>query len=913
MSNQQAASFRSDLLIFLTSIFISVTGLVYFSGHYKILTLIAGAACLYLLLRRDLTPIFNLPALLFLAYISISGLTRLWAISGKFFLIEFSEIFVAAVFFLAVMLHQRFDRETVRSLMKLMAGVSGIYSLLSVEAASTGITKKILDLLLSGYQGISVGFEKGTRLTGIMGNANILSSILAIGIFCSICLACGEEKRKARLLYTGLTALNSFVFLLLFSMGGTACFILAVVCYLIFAGKGRSSVLVRMLECAVPTVVWVFVTFPFFNQSGFMAVAPLFTMAGNIITVVLLEALLGSRMSETLSRHSKLTVGVLTGTAVLACAFIVLGVILTGAYTFGGDSLRRSSYPAAGEHTLSIEASGPVNVTIISQDMSQVMMHTETVVYRGSAENAVFTVPENSEVCYFTFTADEGTVLETANLDSGETLKLKYTLLPGFIANRLQGLFANQNAIQRTVFFRDGMKMFRNSPIVGNGVGSFETGITSVQEFTYATKYIHNHYIQVLLEAGIVGFLPFAGALLCMVFLMLKRRKDTEWELSAEYPALWACLVMTLTHIAMEVSMSIMVFVWMAYVIFALVIRCSDPAPLRLSFLKGVAGRAVIAVLPVIFVLSLCCNLIVGRIAGSSVHTIDQFFDNMELAATLDPYEANDAKLSYVMQAFNNDQDSRMPKANEYAADLLEYQSNTIPSVLLKYYLYTAQYEGALKAANAAAVYSASNGDVWNEVIFEMAQIFTNNDSGSPLMSERHNQILMDGLLDYYRTLQTRNANSMETIDLSPASKDFFSRILALSQTSLSLDDVEFILENWLFNLSSFCDADNNSIPDQVSSHKGISFGESWNFSENGTVTLTLISRSSRYPSCVTIQCDDPQAITVTDEFGTSVEGTISDGVWQGELPEIQRSEEMTVTIHSSVPQQLTQLNIVTE
>ena len=86
---------------------------------------------------------------------------------------------------------------------------------------------------------------------------------------------------------------------------------------------------------------------------------------------------------------------------------------------------------------------------------------------------------------------------------------MKYTLLPGFIANRLQGLRANQNAIQRTVFFRDGMRMFAQSPLVGSGVGSFETGVTGVQDFYYETKYIHNHYIQILLEDGILGFVPF--------------------------------------------------------------------------------------------------------------------------------------------------------------------------------------------------------------------------------------------------------------------------------------------------------------------------------------------------------------------------------------------------------------------
>ena len=66
------------------SIALAFTGLVSFAGYYKVLTIIAGAGCIYLLLRRDLTPLHSISALLFLVYIVISGLTRFWAISGKF-------------------------------------------------------------------------------------------------------------------------------------------------------------------------------------------------------------------------------------------------------------------------------------------------------------------------------------------------------------------------------------------------------------------------------------------------------------------------------------------------------------------------------------------------------------------------------------------------------------------------------------------------------------------------------------------------------------------------------------------------------------------------------------------------------------------------------------------------------------
>jgi len=187
------------------------------------------------------------------------------------------------VLFLAVMLQSKFDRATVEWVMKVMAVISTVYSVVSVEAATLGFSQKLLVSLLPAYRSVHTGFETGTRLTGILGNANILSSIVAFGILFSICLWCAEENGKRRLIWAGVAAVNAFTFLLLFSMGGTACFVVAVVLYLIFAGKGRGGALVRMLLCALPTLVWVFVAFPFFNRE--QAVIPLAALIGDILTV----------------------------------------------------------------------------------------------------------------------------------------------------------------------------------------------------------------------------------------------------------------------------------------------------------------------------------------------------------------------------------------------------------------------------------------------------------------------------------------------------------------------------------------------------------------------------------------------------------------------------------------------------
>ena len=905
----------------LASVALAIAGLVYFAGNYKILTVLAGLCGVYLLLRRDLTPLRSVPAVLLLIYVVFSGLTRLWAISGKFFLMEFSEIFVAAVLFLAVMLAKKFDRHTVRSVMVVIVGMSTIFSVLSVEAATTGVCKTILSALIPSFASVSTGFEAGTRLTGIIGNANILSSIVAVGIFFSICLLCGEENQKKRLNYAAATAVNAFVFLLLFSMGGSACFVVAILCYLIFAGENRGSALVRMLECALPALIWVFVAFPFFNREGAVAVIPLIAMVGNVITVAALEKLMAPRLIQVLRNRNKLVLGVLAGVLVLAGAYIALGVTLSGAYTFGGEALERGAYPVAGQHTLSIQASGDVNVTIISQDMSEVMMHTNTVLYKGNADGAVFSVPEDSEVCYFTFTAPEGTVLEEAKLDSGESLKLKYTILPGFIANRLQGLSANQNAIQRTVFFRDGMKMFYQSPIVGNGIGSFETGITSVQEFFYETKYIHNHYIQILLEAGILGFVPFVGSLLGMVWLLLKRRKDDGWEFKVEYPALWATLVMTICHMIVEVSMSIILFICIAFMTFALIIRCCQQLPEATPAPKGaerakqqrkvLTAKLACAVLPAVFVLSLCSNMAANSIASGGANTNEAFLQNLALSAKLDPYEGNDAKLSYVMNVYYAQMDEYFPQANEYAEELLQVQSNSIPLALLEYYLGTGQYEQAFEAARAGAAYSASDAQVWNSA----AAIFSSsllNKSGSLLLGDE-GQMLLDGVLDYYGLLGQRNADSMEDIALDLNAKDFFSKILALSETDRSAEEILPVLSLHIFDSATCCDANRDNIPDQVAKYSGVAFAEdrAMEFAADSTLALEMDSQNLGAMARVSITCQDPTALTVKDGTGATVQGQFADGTWTGEIPQFQGNPPaMGLTITSSSAQRVESITV---
>lgn len=90
-----------------------------------------------------------------------------------------------------------------------------------------------------------------------------------------------------------------------------------------------------------------------------------------------------------------------------------------------GERLRRSAYPAAGTYSLAVQAGGDVSVTIESQNMQDTMMHTSSVLYEGSADGASFTVPEDSMVVYFNFSADQTTALGVRRISGRGRFRLR--------------------------------------------------------------------------------------------------------------------------------------------------------------------------------------------------------------------------------------------------------------------------------------------------------------------------------------------------------------------------------------------------------------------------------------------------------------------------------------------------------
>ena len=728
-----------------------------------VLTVALCAAALILKRPRGGVKAF---ALLFAAYLLWMAASILWASTGKFFLREFSKQLFALPLVVFLLFFLPGEEAPIRKVLLTLSSIGGVLALLSVDNASIGLSHGLLGLF-NGFFSADTGFESGTRLTGILANGNISAGLLALCLFFSFYLLESAETRFQRGYAAVCASFQAFVFLLNFSMGATGFFAVSLIIYLICAGESRLSAFLRMLEVAIPTAIAAFLSFRYFESEGGALAIPLAAMLLDGAVVALLEFFLFPRVQGVLKGRSRIT-GILIGCAVLVIAvYLALGFLLGGGVTLSpGETLRRSSYPGSGDWTLAVTEEGGTDVYIASQNEQEIIMHTETALYSGPADGAAFTVPEDSRVVYLTFSAPEGAAIASATLSGSREIavRLGYPLLPGFIANRLQGLRVNQNAIQRAAFFRDGMKVFRDRPVLGGGLGSFESLLFGYQDFYYETKYVHNHYIQVLLDEGIIGFILYLALLVwTLATLWRARKKDAPFR--SLYPALCAAFAMIVLHTSMEVVMSVSVYPPFAYTVMALIALCWGRSLSKR--LWALISAAVPAAVSLVYTLLIVLNLQATASVSDSSSSYVRFFSALESAAKIDVFEKNDWMASYVNAVGELGLAEYRGKADRYAARLMDIPSNSLHQYLIRYYLSFGEVSSAYAAADRGTDYASADSRVWNSYF----ALFSDACASHPELRQE----VLGAVSALNRKLQVTQERLMDGIVLDEVSKNIIS------------------------------------------------------------------------------------------------------------------------------------------
>ncbi len=711
----------------------------------------------------------KLPVLALGALVVWDGVSLFYAASGKLALYEFLKVLTAfcmALLFLAFSGRQSPDRQAA----SVLEGCTAIAGLVSIDLLSTRfISTAVLSFLgqfTPDFESLGV-VEAGIRMTTVFMNPNVFAGCAGLGVLLSLALASSAERPGERVAHLVCLSVNALSFVLVFSMGGCAAIVPAFLAFLLLERKERrAGLLLLMVETLVVTMLAAFPA----SVTGLtvwdgVQPVPLLCMFGGAALLCALDLLLGKRILRLLSGHGRAVLILAAVAAVGATTFFIAAFRMTdGAGLQAGESLRRAAYPEPGVYTMTAEANGPVTVTVESQNRADTMMHTSSVLYSGELAEASFTVPEDSLVVYFNFTAGADLRLERAEISDGSnvlSVPLHYKLLPGFIANRMQGLFANQNAIQRLVFFEDGMKLFARSPVIGLGLGAFSNAVRSVQTFYYETKYVHNHYIQALVDTGIVGLLLFLAVLAVSAAAVWRgRRADRPLA-----PALGAALVFMACHGAVEVVFSHFSYLPVAFGVFAVVnLSCGDDLPRPAWAERKMVRNGVL--LGISALLAIFGVLLNNNIRAQNLASQTEALSDLEKAARLDPFEKADHMLSYVMRSALSEQDEAVrQKAAEYAARLGQLNSNTIPIHLAEYYFHLGDTEQGFAMVEKYVRYLAADQSAWQRA-FDLLERYETGEE-----TYRAGVARVAGLLEAW------NGENMGTITLAPQTAEFIFRI----------------------------------------------------------------------------------------------------------------------------------------
>lgn len=713
----------------------------------------------------------TLPLLALALYVLMNGASTFYAMSGKFALYQFLRIlsaFCLALILLAVAPGR--GVESVRWIASILEGFVALSALVSIDMISTHLISDPFLMLLSGitpdYLDVEP-LEPGTRMLSIFINPNVFAGIAGIGVMLSLGLAMSAERKRERAVHVSCMAVTSLAFVLAFSMGGSGTVAVAFLAYLALESRERRPLLFLLMAETLAVTLISAMAISTTSFSAWEAPRPIPLVCAVLSAAILsvLEVWINPKLSEKLRGHGRIAAFFLGGAAILIAVYAVLAFNLTGpVHLESGEYLYRAIYPKAGEYTLDIQADGPVDVVITSQSKMEIMLRHYPGLYQGLAEGASFSVPEMSMIVTLRISAEQPVNIERLDcFGAGETIEvpLRYKLLPGFMANRLQGLFANYSVIQRLVYLEDGMKLFRRSPIFGLGLGGFENGVKSVESYHYETKYLHNHYMQALVDTGVIGLLLFLGVIISSGIVIFRARRKESFH--PMVPALGGVLVYMAAHGGVEVDFSIYSYLPIAFASFALIGLCCQEARPESKKERTIRTGAVLG----IFVpLAAFAILLTGNLKAASLVDREPTMGSLVRAAQLDKFEWADYMLSYVMSSWDNSVGENIrAQADKYATRLSQVNSNTIPIYLAEYYLHLGRTELGLEMAEKYTAYTASDSKTW-QAAFDLLERY-----------EEDTEIFRSGVKRLAEQMDAWNLENLGTVQVSEASMAFIARM----------------------------------------------------------------------------------------------------------------------------------------
>lgn len=171
-----------------------------------------------------------------------------------------------------------------------------------------------------------------------------------------------------------------------------------------------------------------------------------------------------------------------------------------------------------------------------------------------------FKLPSDSKIVNIYFrntyqgtgvTFDNAKIVDAASGKIVKNIALKHKYISDSTVDKYSNMFQSRSFIERTIFYKDGLKIWKNHWLIGSGGGAWQNLFFENQSFFYKSTQVHSYPLQVALECGILGVIVLLFLILSGISLFLSEyryRRNTDPGERILQAALFAGIAGLLIH-----------------------------------------------------------------------------------------------------------------------------------------------------------------------------------------------------------------------------------------------------------------------------------------------------------------------------------------------------------------------------
>ena len=215
---------------------------------------------------------------------------------------------------------------------------------------------------------------------------------------------------------------------------------------------------------------------------------------------------------------------------------------------------------------------------------------------------------------------------------NGNKVKLNYLLIPSSIIEKAEDFLNGTTSISdRITFSKDAIKIITASIknfVLGTGGEGFKNTYELYQSQKYISTEVHNSFLQIFVESGIIGF----SCILVIILYTLIKCKDKEKRL---------LLLFFIIHSLVDLELSYFSMIFLFGILLGL---CANKEEFKIkisNFLYVPIILVLVVIFYIVFKANLAYSIKIQENTGSSMDKEASIIKNLEKRVMLDKYDVN--------------------------------------------------------------------------------------------------------------------------------------------------------------------------------------------------------------------------------------------------------------------------------